>query len=72
MAQLVERLLSTTDIHGSRAGSPDLVVMGGDSQSESRGLESICCKNCIDVCLKRPKINEKRPGTGHLKKLISE
>ena len=27
----------------------------------------ICCKNCIDVCSKRPKINEKRPGLAHLK-----
>ena len=26
-----------------------------------------CCKNCI-VCLKRLKINEKRPGLAHLKK----
>ena len=24
----------------------------------------ICCKNCIDVCLKRPKINEKVAGVG--------
>ena len=24
----------------------------------------ICCKNCIDVCLKRPKINEKEAGVG--------
>ena len=22
----------------------------------------ICCKNCNDVCLKRPKINEKEAG----------
>ena len=25
----------------------------------------ICCKNCIDVCLKRPKINKKRPGLAY-------
>ena len=24
----------------------------------------ICCKNCINVCLKRPKINEKEAGVG--------
>ena len=24
----------------------------------------ICCKNCYDVCLKRPKINEKEAGFG--------
>ena len=28
----------------------------------------ICCKNCNDVCLKRPQINDKRPGLAHLKK----
>ena len=28
----------------------------------------ICCINCIDVCAKRPKINEKRSGLAHLKK----
>ena len=27
----------------------------------------ICCKNCIDVCLKRLKINEKEAGVGPLK-----
>ena len=49
------------------------MVMGVDSRSKGRGFESqrrildghfftlICCKNCI-VCLKRPKINKKRPG----------
>ena len=48
-------------------GSPGLVVMGGDSCSEGRGfksrhyiLDGHCCKNCNDVCLKKPKINEKR------------
>ena len=56
-------------------GSPGLVVMGRDSHSEGRGFESrhrildghfftyICCKNC-NVCLKRPKINEKEAGVG--------
>ena len=24
----------------------------------------ICCKNCNDVCLKRPNINEKEAGVG--------
>ena len=28
----------------------------------------ICCKNSIDVCLKRPKINEKEAGGGPFKK----
>ena len=34
----------------------------------------ICCKNCIDVCFKRPKINEKEAGVGPFflkKKLLS-
>ena len=45
--------------------------MGRDSRSEGRGIESrhcildghffTYCKNC-DVCLKRPKINEKEAG----------
>ena len=61
------------------------MVIGDDSCSKGRGFESrrrildgltfftlICCKNCIDVCLKRPKINEKRPGLAHffLKKTV--
>ena len=28
----------------------------------------ICCKNCIDVCLKRPKINQKEAEVGPFKK----
>ena len=28
----------------------------------------ICCKNCKNVCLKRPKINDKRGRGWHLKK----
>ena len=52
------------------------MLMGKDSRSEGRGLESrhripdghfftyISCKNCNDVCLKRPKINEKEAGVG--------
>ena len=51
------------------------MVMGGDSCSESRGFESrhcildghvftyICCKNCNEVCLKRPK-TMKEAGVG--------
>ena len=27
-----------------------------------------CCKNCNEECFKRPKINEKEAGMGHLKK----
>ena len=58
------------------------MVMGDDSCSEGRGFKSrrhivacrhfftlICCKNCI-VCLKRSKINKKRPGLAHLKKMM--
>ena len=52
------------------------MVKGRDSSSEGCGFESrhrildghfstfICCKNCNDVCLKRPKINEKEAGVG--------
>ena len=51
-------------------GCPGLVVMG-DSRSVGHEFESqrhildghffalICCKNCIGVCLQRPKIKEK-------------
>ena len=53
-----------------KGGSPGLVVIGRDLQSEGRGFESqhrvldghftlFYYKNCIDVCSKRPKINEK-------------
>ena len=57
-------------------GSPGLVVMGDDSCSKGNGFKSrcrildghfftlICCKNCIDVCLKRSKINKKEAGVG--------
>ena len=50
------------------------MVMGRYSRSKGRGFESryrildghfftnICCKNCDDVCLKRPKINKKEAG----------
>ena len=55
------------------------MVMGRDSHSEGHGFESrhhildghfftyICCKNC-NVCLKRPKLNEKEAGVGPYKK----
>ena len=51
--------------------SPGLVVVGDNSCLKGRGFEYkhcildghfftlICCKNCIDACLKRPKINIK-------------
>ena len=54
--------------------------MGGDSYSKVYGFNSqhrildghfftyICCKNCNDVCLKRPKINDKRSGVCPFKK----
>ena len=53
-------------------GSPGLVLIGGDLCSKDHGFESrhlildghfctlICCIICNDVCLKRPKINDKR------------
>ena len=56
--------------------SPGLVVMGRDSCSKGRGFESrhsildghfftyICCKNCNDIWLKWPKINEKEAANG--------
>ena len=54
------------------------MVMGRDSRSEGRGFESrhrildghffTYCKNC-NVCLKRPKINEKEAGVGPFKKI---
>ena len=56
------------------------MVMGRDSCSKGHGFESryhildghfftyICCKNCNDVCLKRPKINKKEAGVGPFKK----
>ena len=51
------------------------MVMGRDTRSKGCGFKSqhhildghfftyICCKNC-NVCLKRPKINEKEAGVG--------
>ena len=68
---------------GKLGGSPGLVVMGRDSRSKDRGFESrhrildghfftyICCKKC-NVCLKRPKINEKEAGVGTFKKNIGK
>ena len=58
---------------------PGLVVMGRDSRSKGGGFESrhrildghfshlFVVKIC-NVCLKRPKINEKRPGLAHFYK----
>ena len=68
----------------SQGGSPGLVVMGRDSRSEGHGFESrhrildghfftyICCKNCNDVCLERPKINEKEAGVGPFFSMYSQ
>ena len=53
--------------------STGLVVMRDDSFREVVGSNPvtiylmdiftlICCKNCYDVCLKRPKLNEKEAG----------
>ena len=55
------------------------MVMGGDSCFKGRGLESqhhildghfshIFVVNICNVCLKRPKINEKEAGDGPFKK----
>ena len=55
------------------------MVMGGDSRSEGCGFESqhrildghyshIFVAKICNVCLKRPKINEKEPGVGPFKK----
>ena len=52
------------------------MVLGGDSHSEGRGFESqhhfldghfshIFVVNICNVCLKRPKINEKEAGLAH-------
>ena len=56
----------------------DLVVKGGDSQSEGHKFESldgfftlICCKICVN-CLKRPKINEKEAEDGPLTFFLKE
>ena len=74
----LHKLLSRSIFEGV---SPGLIVIGRDSRSEGRGFESrhcildrhffayICCKNSI-VCLKRPKINKKRPGLAHFKKEV--
>ena len=59
------------------------MVMGRDSHSEACGFDSrhriqdghffayTCCKNYIDVCLKRLKINEKEAGVGPFLKKLS-
>ena len=53
------------------------MVMGGNSYSRDRMFESrhdilhIDLLTKIIVCLKRPKIYEKRPGLAHLKKSLS-
>ena len=55
--------------------SPGLVVMGGDSRSKGHGFKSrhrivdghfshIFVVKICNVCLKRPKINEKDAGVG--------
>ena len=62
-------------------GSPGLVVMGGDSRSKVRGFESqhrildghfshIFVVKICNVCLNRPKINEKEAGLAHFKKIM--
>ena len=63
-------------------GSPDLVVMGGDSSPEGCGFESqyhildghfftlICCKIVLMFAWKIPKINNKEAGNGPVFKKI--
>ena len=56
-------------------GSPGLVVMGDDSRSKGRGFKSRILDGhnifshliikIVIVCLKRLKINKKRPGLDH-------
>ena len=70
------RIIIIVGKNPAQDGSPGLVVKGRDSHTEGCGFESrhhildghfstcICCKNCNDVCLKRPKINEKEAGVG--------
>ena len=65
-------------------GSPGVVVMGRDSCSKGYGFESwhhilnwhfftfICWKNWNDVCLKRPKVNDKRGQFWPIKNLFLE
>ena len=57
------------------------MVIGTDSHTKGHGFKSrhrvldghfftyIFCKNCNDVCLTRPKINEKEAGVGPFLKL---
>ena len=63
-------------------GSPGLVVMGGESCSEGRGFKSryhildghfshIFVVKICNFCLKRPKINKKRPGLAHFFKKVT-
>ena len=75
-------MILVTKIFINLGGSPGIVVMGRDSHSKGHGFESrhrildghfftyICCKNCNDVCLKRPKINEKEAAVGPFKKIL--
>ena len=63
--------------------NPDLVIMAGDSCCKGCGFESehrtldghfftfICCKKW-NVCLKKTKINLKRPGMTHLKNVATK
>ena len=65
----------------SMGGSPGLVVMGGRIVGLNPGtvywmdmtfFTLICCKNCNNVCLKIPKINEKETRVGPLKSVLSK
>ena len=68
---LTIKRIDQTDKNVYLGGSTGLVVMGGDSRPRGRGIESQyrildghfftlnCCKNW-NVCLKKPKLNDKR------------
>ena len=65
----------------SMGGSPGLVVMGGRIVGLNPGtiywmdmtfFTLICCKNCNNVCLKIPKINQKETRNGPLKSVLSK
>ena len=77
-------LLFVPIIKAMVTGSPGIVVMGRDLHSEGHGFESrhhildghffayICCKNCNDVDLKRPKKRKRDRRWPIFKKNISK
>ena len=45
-----------------------VVGLNPSTISDGHFFKLIYCKNCIDVCLKRPKLNKKEAGDGTLKR----